>query len=121
MRSIIKESYDPRAVSLTATQKGILAILHNSPTPQAAYDAINGNPTLVTSRNVLVRLGLISIVGNQAMLTQGGQQAVAANNLADETGQMTEEGTALIDQINATRPNYKVAEGFELLKKLITD
>lgn len=117
--SILKDSYNPQAVMLTATQKGILAILYNSPTPEAAFETINGSPALVTARNLLERLGLIALGGNRAALTQAGQQAVMANNIADETGQITDEGTALINAINVRRTE-RVAEDFVLLKVLIS-
>lgn len=108
---------NPQAVMLTATQKGVLAILHNSPTPESAFEAINGSPTLITARNLLERLGLIQVGGNRAVLTHTGRQAVIANNIADQTGQITDDGAALIDAIN----NHKVVatEGFDLLKSLI--
>ena len=116
--SIIVDSYNPQAVMLTATQKGILAILHNSPTPEAAFEATNGSPALITARNLLERLGLIQVAGVRAALTQAGQQAVTANNIVDETGQITDEGSALIDAINV-RKTDKVTEDFGLLKSLI--
>ena len=117
--SIIKDSYNPQAVMLTATQKGILAILYNTPTPEAAFETTNGLPSLVTARNLLERLGLIRVGGNRAALTDAGQQAVVANNIVDETGQITDEGSALIDAINVRRSELRVAEEFTLLKALI--
>lgn len=116
--SIIVDSYNPQAVMLTATQKGILAILYNSPTPEAAFEAINGSPTLVTARNLLERLGLIQVAGVRAVLTPSGRQAVMSNNIVDETGQITEEGSALIDAINNLKTGG-MAEGFKLLTTLI--
>lgn len=113
--SIIKDSYNPQAVMLTATQKGILAVLYNSPTPEAAFETTNGNPALITARNLLERIGLVKVAGNQAVLTQAGQQAVHANNIADETGKMTDEGAAMIDSINTVR----TTESFDLLKSLM--
>lgn len=110
-------TYNPQAVMLTATQKGVLAILHNSPTPESAFEAVNGSPALITARNLLERLGLIQVGGNRAVLTPAGRQAVVSNNIADQSGQMTEDGAALIDTINASRG--VTTEGFELLKSLI--
>lgn len=118
--SIIKDSYNPRAVVLTATQKGILAILYNAPTPEMAYETTNGSHALITARNILERLGLIILGDNKAALTQDGQDAVRANNIADETGQITDEGSALIDSINSTRTDKGLVEDFKLLKSLIS-
>lgn len=113
----IKESFNPQSVLLTVTQKAVLAVLHNSPTPEAAFATINGTEALVTARNLLERLGLIQIAGNKAGLTQAGRSAIIANNIADETGQMTDEGAALIDTLNGDKPG--VREGFSLLASLL--
>lgn len=116
--SIIKELLEPRTVMLTNIQKAVLAAVFNSPTPEAAFEAINGSPALVTARNILERLGLISIESTKASLTDEGNAAIVANNIADESGQLTDVGTALIDKINAVRKDYKVVESFELLKTI---
>lgn len=116
--SIIKELYNPKSVMLTVTQKSILAALYNSPTPEAAFEAINGTTMLITARNLLERLGLIQVVGNKAGLTDMGREAVIANNIADETGKLTDEGTAMIDSLNATKARA-VAERFSMLTTLI--
>lgn len=108
---------NPNTVLLTNTQKGILAIIHNSPTPESAYESINGSPSLVTSRNILERLGLISVSGIQAALTDAGQRAALANNIMDDAGNITEEGERLIDDINSRRGT--VYEGFALLSSLV--
>lgn len=115
----MNENYNPQSVILTNTQKGVLATVYNAPTPESAFEAINGTPTLITARNLLERLGLVTVSGNQAMLSQAGQAAVMSNNLADESGQLTDEGAALIEALKNARTDYKVVEGFSLLKSLI--
>lgn len=112
-------SYNPQSVMLTVTQKAILAVIYNAPTPEVAFASTNGTSALVTARNLLERLGLIQVAGNKAGLTDSGKQAVAANNIADETGQLTDDGAALIDTLNAGRDASNVAEGFTLLKSLL--
>lgn len=115
----MSNSINPQSVMLTDTQKGVLAIIANAPTPETAYEAVNGTPALVTSRNLLERGGFIQVSNNQAVLTDAGRNAAVANNIIDETGQLTDEGAALIDTMNAERAEYKVVESFELLKTLI--
>lgn len=109
---------DTQGVMLTSTQKGILAIIYNSPSPQTAFEAINGTPALITARNLLERLGLIQVANNQAVLTPEGSAAVVSNGIADEQGQLTELGAGLIEEINKST-QAQVAEGFSLLKTLL--
>lgn len=106
-----------QGVMLTATQKAILAILYNSPSPETAFEAINGSPTLITARNLLERLQLIQVAGNKAVLTDAGRGAVVSNGLVDEQGQLTDLGAGLIEEVN--QGTRKVSEGFSLLKSLM--
>ncbi len=112
-------SYNPNSVMLTVTQKAILAVLHNAPTPEAAFETINGSTALVTARNLLERLGLIYVADNKAALSDAGRHAVAANNIADESGQLTDEGAALIDGLNNARAAEVTIESFSLLASLL--
>lgn len=110
-------TFNPQTVILNNVQKGILAVIKNSPTPETAYEAINGSTALITSRNLLERIGLIRVNARQAVLTPAGEQAVTANNIVDETGKITDEGSQLVNLVNQSRD--KVNEGFGLLKSLI--
>lgn len=114
--SIIKDSYNPTAVILTNTQKAVLGIAFNSPTPEVAFEQANGTPALITARNILERLGLVNATNNTLVLTPSGQQAVVNNNIADESGAITPEGEALI---NAVSQSKAVSEDFSLLQSLI--
>jgi hypothetical protein len=108
----------PAAVILTDTQKGVLAVIYNTPTPETAFYTTTGNQALVTARNILERLGMIQVGGNRAVLTPIGRDAVIANNITDTTGELTEEGTALIDAVSAMLKT-KTNEAFVLLSTLI--
>lgn len=108
----------PEAVILTSTQKGVLAVIYNTPTPETAFDTTNGNQALVTARSILERLGMIQVGGNRAVLTPSGKNAIVANNITDQSGELTEEGTALIDAVNALL-RTKTNESFALLSTLI--
>jgi predicted methyltransferase len=112
--SIIMDSFNADAVMLTVTQKSVLAVVYNAPTPLSALEAINGTPELVTARNILERLGLVIVTNGAAALTEKGNKAVIANNIADMEGNLTEEGQALINAVATP-----LGEGFVLLPTLI--
>lgn len=109
----------PEAILLTDIQKGVLAVVYNTPTPETAFDTINGNRALVTARSILERLGMIQVHGNRVVLTQSGKNAIISNNIADQSGEMTEDGTAMIDAVNALL-GARTNEGFVLLRSLIS-
>jgi hypothetical protein len=91
------------AVLLNSIQKGILAIIHNSPTPQMAFEQTNGTEALYVQRIMLAKLGLITLSDATASLTQSGQAALIANNLIDEQGQLTQDAQTFIDAIGEDR------------------
>lgn len=91
------------AMLLSHTQKGILAALHNSPTPQLGYEAITGTEALAVQRRVLENVGLISINGISASLTQSGEAALIANNIVDEFGELTADAKTYLDMLSATK------------------
>jgi hypothetical protein len=120
--SIITDSYNPRAVLLTHIQKGVLAVIYNSPTPQMAFQSTIGDESLVLARNLLERLGLVKVTNNQAILTPDGELAVRANNLVDETGKLSDDGAEVVDWITGNKiAPKKVSEAseFALLKGFI--
>ena len=87
-----------QAVLLTVTQKIVLAVLFNAPTPEVAYENINGNVRFITARNVLERLGYVVVSANRAALTDSGRNAVVTNNIADPSGVLTPDDETLIKQ-----------------------
>lgn len=97
---LLQEIINPNTVSLTDTQQGVLIAIRVAPTPEVAFQTTNGAQALVVARQQLRSLGLIKIAGNKTALSPNGEQAVTNYNLVDETGQMTERGTAIINNFN---------------------
>lgn len=79
----------------TENQKRVLAKIIASPNAKIAGDQISGNANLVAARNMLMKLGIISFVDGDAILTDRGQEISTEENISDETGQLTSDGKKL--------------------------
>jgi hypothetical protein len=80
----------------TENQKRVLATIIASPSPKVAGEKISGDENMVAARNILMKLGVITFSGGNAELTDKGQQIAQDENIADESGQLTDTGNALI-------------------------
>lgn len=76
----------------TNNQMKVLTIIKASPTPEVAAAEISTGSNLLAARDMLVKLGLISIEDNQARVTDKGEEIMKNQNLVDETGNLTPEG-----------------------------
>lgn len=63
-----------------------------APTPQVAATEISRGQNLLAARDMLVRLGLLSVGDNEAFVTPQGEEIMRNQNLIDETGELTPEG-----------------------------
>lgn len=109
---------------LTDTQKSVLLSIYAAPTPELAYEATTGSENVSQAAQQLRSMGLINIDTNgaRAGVTDAGQEALANNNLVDETGQVTEEGQEVLDQQNAVKDEFQDATeavAYPVLKTLI--
>lgn len=87
--------------NLSAAQKTVLVMAEFSATPKQAFAATTGSDKLVYARDSLVKLGYISLLNGEISLTDAGQNAVIQYNLADETGQPTDDAVALLKDANS--------------------
>lgn len=94
---LLQELLDPNNVRLNNTQQGTLAIIFNSPTPKTAFDNTSGAQNIVAARDFLKKMNLIRVSNSTVELTNFGDKAVVAYNIADESGKLTEYGQNLID------------------------
>lgn len=109
---------------LTDTQKSVLLGIYAAPTPELAYEATTGSENVSQAAQQLRSMGLINIDTNgaRAGVTDAGQEALANNNLIDDTGQVTDEGQEMLDQQNAVKDEFKDATeavAYPVLKTLI--
>jgi len=95
---------------LNSTQKGILATIAGSASPEMAFETTSGAEPLNAQRVILQRLGLVVIGGNTVTLTPNGQQALTDSNIVSETGEMTEEGERLMDMVASLRQQARAVD-----------
>lgn len=79
-------------VSLSETQKIIMARIASAENPHVAFESINEGVNLVSAAKQLANLGLIQMGGGQASVTDKGNGILSDEGLADKTGGLTEEG-----------------------------
>lgn len=75
-------------------QKRVLAKIAASPTSTVAAEEISGNQNMVAARDMLMKLGLITLNNGEAALTDRGAQVAVDENLIDDNGQLTKTGQA---------------------------
>lgn len=83
--------------NLTDAQKTVLAMAQFSATPKQAFASTTGSDKLVYARDSLARLGYINLSNGEVSITPAGQNAIIQYNLADPSGQPTQEATVLMN------------------------
>jgi predicted methyltransferase len=115
---LLNELVNPNTIQLTNTQMGVLCIIKTSPTPEVAYENITGTENVMSATQLLQKLGIVSINGNAAYLTQTGEEIVLKYDLVDETGKLTERGKGVMETLEADKQQYQMSEAFSLIKTL---
>lgn len=104
-------------VRLSDNQKRVIAKILAAPTPKLAAEEISDGANMIKARDILMDLGLITFTLNdQAELTDKGQQVAQAENLADESGQLTPDGEkfAYTNEFNAGDSDMSKPEGGDM-------
>lgn len=83
------------AVHPTANQKRVLAKIVASPTPTVAAEQISNDANIVAARNMLMKMGIITLANNEAALTDRGKEVATDENIIDQSGQLTSTGEKL--------------------------
>lgn len=84
------------AIHPTQNQKRVLAIIAGSANAKVAGEQITGDANLVSARNLMMKLGLITFSNGEATLTDKGQQTAKEENITDDSGQLTDAGSQLV-------------------------
>ncbi len=79
-------------ISPTNTQKAVLTKIKSAPTPEVAATEISKGNHLLTARDMLVKLNLITVDNNKAEITSQGEDVMKNQNLVDDMGELTDEG-----------------------------
>lgn len=101
-------------VSLSDTQRTVLAIVHDSPAPSVASGRIKSSLNLATALTQLTKLGIISNV-DYPELTEVGIR-VAEEEGVIESDNITEYGQQLLTKISEDVPTSKAT--YALIKML---
>lgn len=81
----------------TQNQLTVLAkIVANKDHPAKAASEISGSENLVSARNMLMKLNVITYSDTSAALTEKGEQLAKEQNIIDDSGNLTDEGQKLV-------------------------
>lgn len=83
----------------TTFQRQVLAHIAAASSPKVAAENISKNRNLVTARDILAKLGLITFSDRAATITDTGLRLAVEENITDEAGELTDVGQQLIGQI----------------------
>lgn len=114
---LLNELTDPNTIILSNTDKAVLASIFSSPTPELAFENTNGSENLIVSRNKLYKFTFIRLNSYQAITTDLGKTALVANNLIDETDQLTDEGAKLVNSITQLKKPF--TESVRVIRDLL--
>lgn len=92
MRNPILERKIVPVTHPTDNQKAVLAKIVAAPTPQLASAEISDTPNLAAARDMLEKMGLITLDNEGAHLTDAGNEVMVNQNLATPDGQLTDDG-----------------------------
>ena len=112
------------SVKLNSHQKTVLAIIADAPTSKVAAGDISNNPNLNQGALLLQKLGIINYSNTDASITDAGVQVSQEENITDETGMLTTNGTMFL-KMNATNGKPQATEetppvvGESLLHQLV--
>lgn len=84
-------------IRLTQTQRQVIAkIVASQDVPARAASEISTSQNLITARNMLMKLGVITYSTDSAALTPKGENLAREQNVIDETGNLTDEGNSVL-------------------------
>lgn len=121
MKILLKELINPNTAILNDTQKAVLLITHISQSGQMAFDNTASSDNLLTARDILVKLGALTMGDNVVALTSRGQSMLNYHNLVDDMGELTEDGQKILDnseEVGTAFNLQNVQESFKFLSTI---
>lgn len=83
---------DIQSKKLTQHQTGLLLAIHVVADPVEAKNIAHRNSRTVESLRVLLKFGMVSLVGGELTVTQTGIAELLSNGYIDDSGESTEYG-----------------------------
>jgi hypothetical protein len=84
------------SLSLSDSQKMLLAKIQAAPTPLAGGDEVKNGPKAMETAKILIDLGLIEYNDNQAQVADKASEIMVQNNITDESGELSQYGQQLV-------------------------
>lgn len=106
MYKSLLEIADPNIVRLTDTQKAVLLSIFSAQTPELAYESTTGNMSVTNARDYLLKMGLVIAGTGQLKTTGAGSDVLEDSGLLDQSGEVTENGTKMIDAFNDQKRKF---------------
>lgn len=108
------EVLSPNIASPTLNQKRVLARIVSAPTSRVAATDMNGNQNLVAARDMLMKLGMVSLLNGEMELTDRGMLVAQQENIIDQTGQLTPDGEKLVYGNQPETQEEETDSGYDL-------
>ena len=112
MSKILEKRIVP-VMNPTENQKSVLAKIKAAATPKTAAADISTDTNLTAARDMLIKMGFITLDQEGAQVTPEGDQLMQDQGLTDEMGELTDEGRAHAGGV-AQQP----MEGYSLLRNM---
>ena len=112
----INQILTEKSLNLDNTEKAVIASMAISPSDEMAYAVLVGARNSVSARKSLERAGFIEVndENKSAHLTTTGKDVLTADNLTDETGQLTDRGKELVSIYRDDVGEWKQFESIRL-------
>jgi hypothetical protein len=100
--SVLNEINNPLNIKLTETQKKVLCNIYMAATPKLAYDYTVGDQYKVSAREFLIVNSFVrKSSSNELALTNIGYDMLVESGIIDETGELTDYGNQLFDNLES--------------------
>ncbi len=119
----INQILEEKTRNLDNTEKAIIASIAISPSEEMGYAVLIGARNATSARDSLERAGFIEVddANKSARLTSRGEEVLTAENLTDETGELTDRGQQLVKTYRGDRDEWQQFESIRSLTSKVCE
>jgi predicted transcriptional regulator len=119
----INQILEEKTLNLDNTEKAVIASMAISPSDEMAYGVLVGARNSVSAGESLQRGGFIEVddANKAARLTSKGKEVLVADNLTDETGELTDRGQELVKTFRNDRDEWQQFESIRSLTSTVCE
>ena len=112
-----------KTLNLDNTEKAVIASIAISPSEEMGYAVLVGARNSTSARDSLERGGFIEVDDSKkaARLTARGEDVLTADNLTDETGELTDRGQQLVKGYRGDRDEWQQYESIRSLSSKVCE